>query len=734
MEVDSKPHHGFQVVGLTALAMLASGALGYAFAGGGLGNPAWRPEAGVLAALALLIDPRWSRWVLFTAVPCQILIHSFRSPAFGWGGLLVVSVLHVAATGMGMRCFRRLTFPPVAFTRLRELYCLFVFLGFFMSACTGLVETVLQARSLTLTSFFRAWVSVWVRDSLGYLLLTPFVVTFWHWATSPKGWAWKKACEGLVVFVFTVASAGFAFQASGRDAPGHSPFAYLPLPALVWAALRFGPPGAALTSFLLALVALFQPPGSAATAAFSLAGRATESSWIQLYLLVSSGMALLLAVAIRERETTAAALEESQRRSRALAENLRQTEHDVQKTEDLYRRAIMAANAVPYLRDYRSNRFLFIGEGICQLTGYKATEMTPEIWESLTLEHLMLGETQGLSYEEAVRRTRAGEFKHWQSDVLIATRTGEQRWISDASVEVADKEGRTIGSIGILIDVTDRKRAEEAMRRANAGLEGRIAERTAELELAIRDMEALTYSVSHDLRAPLRAIEGFSRILEEDHQREMTSEAASLLGRVRVAAVKMDLLISNLLSFSRLNRQTMSRKPTDLNALVRDALQQLRLEQENRVVRIEHHDLPPGVGDPDLLRQVITNLISNALKYTRKRPVAEIQIGYRSEQGETIYFVQDNGTGFDMAYSDKLFGVFQRLHHSEDYEGMGVGLAVAQRIIRRHGGRMWALSEVDKGAGFFFTLGVPQTPVSGSPRAVEPRPAPDTTIHPASSS
>lgn len=732
MEVESKPHHGFQVVGLTSLAMLASGALGYGFPGGGAGNPAWRPEAGVLAALVLLFDPRWSVWVLLTALPCQILIHSFRVPAFGWGSLLLVSALQVAAAAMGMRCFRRLTFPPVAFTRLRELYCLFVFLGLFMSASTGLVETLLQASSLTVPGFFRAWLGVWIRDSLGYLLLMPLVITCWHGAKAPKRWASVKVFEGAGVFCFTVASAAFAFQAAARDSLGHSPFAYLPFPALVWAALRFGPRGAAVTSFVLALLALLHPPGASATASLSLAARAAENSWIQLYLLVSSGMALLLAVAIRERETTAAALEESQKRSRALAENLRQTEHDVQKTEDLYRRAIMAANAVPYMRDYRSSRFLFMGEGIRELTGYKAAEMTPDIWESLTLEHLMLGETHGLTYEEAIRRTRAGEFKHWQSDVLIATRTGEQRWISDASVEVADKEGRPIGSVGILIDVTDRKRAEDAMRRANAGLEGRIAERTAELEIAIRDLEAFTYSVSHDLRAPLRAIEGFSRILEEDHQQEMSPEAASLLARVRVAAVKMDLLISNLLSFSRLNRQTMSRKTIDLNALVKDAFQQLRLEQENRIVRIEHHDLPPGVGDPDLLRQVMTNLISNALKYTRKRPVAEIQIGFRlSDQGETIYFVQDNGTGFDMAYSDKLFGVFQRLHHSEDYEGMGVGLAVAQRIIRRHGGRMWALSEVDKGASFFFTLGTPQTPIAGSSRAADPKSTSDVAGRPA---
>ncbi len=289
-----------------------------------------------------------------------------------------------------------------------------------------------------------------------------------------------------------------------------------------------------------------------------------------------------------------------------------------------------------------------------------------------------------------------------------------ERWIGVASVEILDDLGRPVGSIGILIDITERKQAEEAMRRAKEGLEGRIAERTAEFEMVVRELESFTYSISHDLRAPLRAIEGFSRILEEDHVQELQGDGPSHLSRVRAAAIRMDMLINDLLVFARLNQQTMSRQQVDLNALVRQALEELKLEQSNRQIRIQHRELPPVYGDQELLRQVVRHLISNALKYTRRREVAEIEVGWREEANEIVYFVKDNGTGFDMAYAEKLFGVFQKLHRTEEFEGSGVGLAIAHRILRRHGGRIWALSEVDRGAAFFFTL---------PPPVREPRPS-----------
>ncbi|HSB90306.1 MAG TPA: ATP-binding protein [Anaerolineales bacterium] len=228
--------------------------------------------------------------------------------------------------------------------------------------------------------------------------------------------------------------------------------------------------------------------------------------------------------------------------------------------------------------------------------------------------------------------------------------------------------------------------------------------RAAELEAANRELEAFSYSVSHDLRAPLRAVDGFSRILLEEHAASLDGEARRYLDLVRDNTQKMGHLIDDLLAFSRLGRQEFGRRTVQPANLARQALDQLNGERVAREVEIEIDEMPEALADPVLLRQLYVNLLSNALKFTRKRDPARIHVGSRTEDGKPVYFVQDNGVGFDMAYVGKLFGVFQRLHRAEDYEGTGVGLAIVQRIVHRHGGRVWAEGAVDRGATFSFTL------------------------------
>lgn len=298
-----------------------------------------------------------------------------------------------------------------------------------------------------------------------------------------------------------------------------------------------------------------------------------------------------------------------------------------------------------------------------------------------------------------------GEEVHEQELFIRNENVPEGRRVRCNGIPLRDEQGQVIGGMSLVKGLDKAGSREDAKQSSpNEELERRIAERTAQLEFANREMESFAYSVAHDLRAPLRAITSFSEALTDDCAAQLDATGLDYLRRIRGSTQRMSELIDGILALSRVHRTPLVSTRCDLTALARAVSEQLQVQYPGRTVRLTLQEGLVDRGDSQLLRSVLENLLGNAWKFTRERPVAEIEFGVTQEQGRRTYFVKDNGAGFDMAYQHKLFGVFQRLHSQSEFEGNGVGLATVQRIIRRHGGHIWGEGQPDQGACFFFTL------------------------------
>jgi PAS domain S-box-containing protein len=371
-------------------------------------------------------------------------------------------------------------------------------------------------------------------------------------------------------------------------------------------------------------------------------------------------------------------------------------EDETLRRGELLRAVIEGTSDAVYVKDLQ-NHYLMINPAGAKIMGYPVEEILgktdSEIFPLASAQRILeydrrvLDTGQTITFEEAIQIGEAERF--------FSTTKGVYR----------DPQGNVIGVIGIARDITDQKRAQEEVQKLNSRLEQRVEERTYQLKAAIDELESFSYSISHDLRAPLRHIDGFSQSLADEYASSFDEEGQMLVRKIRSNVARMNELIDALLSFAHLSRTELVRKPVDLTPIAQSVFDALQKQENWRRVKLTLPEQIQVIGDPYLLRIVVDHLIRNAWKFTYKTELASIELGMDGvQENQNVYFIRDNGIGFDMNYANKLFDAFQTLHSPKEYPGTGIGLAVVKRIIQRHGGKVWAQSAPGQGAAFYFTL------------------------------
>jgi PAS domain S-box-containing protein len=378
----------------------------------------------------------------------------------------------------------------------------------------------------------------------------------------------------------------------------------------------------------------------------------------------------------------------------------KKTEGILRETEKQYRELVQNANSV-IIRWNREGILTFFNEYAQHFFGYSAAEIIGKHLGLLVPERESTGSDQRTLIQDIINCPE--RFVNNINENVC--RDGRRVWMVWTNKPIFDESGKVVEILAVASDITNLKQAEEKIRKLNEELEQRVKDRTAQLESANKELESFSYSVSHDLRAPLRSIDGFSLALIEDFSDQLSEIGRGYLERIRKATQRMGFLIDDLIKLSQVTRVELKDEPVDLSRTVKTIMETLRQSTPDREVERVIQEGLVARADPYLMRIVVTNLVDNAWKFTSRTKKARIEFGFSVIDGRPAYFVKDNGVGFDMTYVHKLFGPFQRLHAIEDFPGTGIGLATVKRIIARHSGQVWTEGEVGRGAVFYFTLG-----------------------------
>ncbi len=375
----------------------------------------------------------------------------------------------------------------------------------------------------------------------------------------------------------------------------------------------------------------------------------------------------------------------------------KQAEEALREERDFSTSLVDTAQTIILLLDVHG-RILRINPYLEEISGYTMEEVQGKDWVSTFLPDDDHKDIRSL-FQKSMADLKIGKNRN-----SILTKDGLERQIEWHNKALRTHQGEVIGMLSVGQDVTDQIKAEQDLFNLNEELEQRVLNRTLELELSNKQLEAFSYSVSHDLRTPLSHISGFAGMLNQRIGPKLDEKSQRQLGHIMDAANQMSTLIDDLLNFSRISQTEMTKTVINLEDIIHQVQRDLWFEIENHNIIWQLDRLEPVYGDPSLVQQIMVNLLANAIKFSSNRDPAIIEISSKKEKEETIVCVRDNGVGFNMKYVDKLFGVFQRLHHEKEYEGTGIGLANVRRIVNRHGGRTWAESSPDNGASFYFSL------------------------------